>query len=209
MKPYFQIPQHEKSKSLLSILGNYFPNSSYKKENNVEIYTWTDIDVLYNNVMLFFDKYELKSRKFIDYKLWIIVLKLHKLGYFYLKEGRELTVEISNCINKKRYSTNEIMAVFPSEEKLKKLFDQEAPFKYYIETNHEEKAKKFAREKGSRQGFKVYVYDEKKELIIGSPFGSYSAAQKILNLSNRIVFRYIDTGKYFNNKYLFRSTPLE
>ncbi len=46
------------------------------------------------------------TRKLEDYKLWAIVLKIHKLVYFYLAKGRSLLVSISKSINKNRYSTN-------------------------------------------------------------------------------------------------------
>lgn len=45
------------------------------------------------------------TRKAIDFKLWRIALLLHKKGYYYLPEGRQLFVDISNNINKFRYST--------------------------------------------------------------------------------------------------------
>jgi hypothetical protein len=224
LTPYFQIPQHEKSHIIMSILGKFFPNSRYKKQGNVEIYSWGDIEILHTYVMRFFNEYNLQARKYIDYYLWSIVLNCHKLGYMYIPEGRELVVEISNCINKKRYTTNEVAAKFPDQKKIDELFKIPAPFAIYVgELSHEEKAKSFAIKKGSRQGFKVYVFEKIEPInhsvggnsgtpviiqVEGSPFKSYSAAQKKLKLSSRIVFRYIDTGKFFKEKYLFRSNLL-
>lgn len=46
----------------------------------------------------------LKMRNRLDKrnnKLWSVTLKMHKLGYFYLSEGRGLLVKIANSINKK------------------------------------------------------------------------------------------------------------
>lgn len=176
------------------------------------IYSWGDIDILHKYVKSFFNEYNLQARKYIDYYMWSIVLNCHKLGYIYTPEGRELVVEISNCINKKRYSTNEMAAKLPDQKKIDELFKKPAPFNIYAaELSHEEKAKSFAIKKGSRQGFKVYVYEKVDAQarsapgptliqVKGSPFNSYNAAQKTLKLSNRIVFRYIDTGKYYKDK---------
>ena len=45
-----------------------------------------------------------QTRKYQDFKLWCIAVRLHKLGYHCILEGRKLLVLISSCINKKRYS---------------------------------------------------------------------------------------------------------
>jgi len=105
-------------------------------KKNVEVYTWSDIETLYK-IMKFFEIYNLQSRKYIDFGLWCVVLKLHKLGYFYIKDGRQLVVEISNCINKKRYSTNENSVTFPSQEQIDKIFNQSSPFSSYHNQSHE------------------------------------------------------------------------
>jgi len=48
-----------------------------------------------------------QTRKGEDSYYWCIVLHMHKLGYFYLSEGRFLTANIANYINKGRYSNNQ------------------------------------------------------------------------------------------------------
>lgn len=46
----------------------------------------TDIDSMYDILLPFFDSLDFKSRKYIDYKMWSVALKTHKLGHFYLPE---------------------------------------------------------------------------------------------------------------------------
>jgi hypothetical protein len=48
---------------------------------------------------------------------------------------------------------------------------------------------------------------EGKELS-SSPFNSYSSARKELKLNSNVISRYIDTGRLYNNRYLFSSEKL-
>ena len=47
-----------------------------------------------------------RGRKNIDYLYWVITVIIHKLGYYYLPEGKKIVLEISLATNKYRYTTN-------------------------------------------------------------------------------------------------------
>src|ERR1700733_14851539 len=56
-------------------------------------------------------------------------------------------------------------------------------------------------------GLTVYIYELKSKGykdLKGSPFSSYSDGNEAigLNRNNRVIGRYIDTGKAYKNKYL-------
>ena len=55
-----------------------------------------------------------QTRKAEDFYFWSLVLHLHKLGYFYMAEGRKLAYKISAYTNKGRYSTNPNQIECPS-----------------------------------------------------------------------------------------------
>ena len=69
-------------------------------------YLINDIDVLFDYIVPFFEKLNFQTRKFVDFQLWSVAIKIHKLGYFYISEGRDLLVKIASSTNKFRYSTN-------------------------------------------------------------------------------------------------------
>jgi hypothetical protein len=159
------------------------------------------------------------SRKFIDFKLWKIALLLHKLGYYFLPEGRQLFTDISNIINKKRYSnvninSNEIIEnIFKKSEE---IFNTKPPFDLNIEKSHVKLVREFNIYKRKSQPTTVYIYkvtynsnnERIFKLIEGSPFYSYSLAHKALGLlpSSNTCNRYIDTDKLYKKEYLISSS---
>ena len=56
-----------------------------------------------------------------------IVLHLHKLGYFYLQEGRNLAYKISQYVNSNRYSTNPNPGKTPSLIEINKVLNLNLP----------------------------------------------------------------------------------
>lgn len=56
----------------------------------------------------------------------------------------------------------------------------------------------------------VYIYKD-KQLVKGSPFGTFSAAHKALGLksSSNTCNRYIDTNRLYKKEYIFTSKPLD
>jgi hypothetical protein len=68
-----------------------------------------------------------QSRKGVDFYYWCIVLHLHKLGYFYLQEGRNLAYLISLYVNRGRYSTNSNPGIAPSFTDIEKVLNLNLP----------------------------------------------------------------------------------
>jgi len=73
----------------------------------------------------------------VDYKLWIISLKIHKLGKFYLAEGRSLVVAFSRSMNTQRYITNTAgSSIAPIQSDINNLFSKTPPFDINNGLNH-------------------------------------------------------------------------
>jgi hypothetical protein len=176
------------------------------KRTNVYSYVLTDVDVLYYIIFPFFSNLEFKTRKLIDFKLWYIGLFLHKYGYVYLPEGKYLIAKICNCINKNRYTSNKVQPIYITQNDLDLVFKQKSPFDLRLNNSHLVNSQMYSKSKNSSiEGFKVYVYDNNK-LINDTFFNSYNKAQAYLkSKSNRLVARYIDTGKLYKNRYSFYS----
>lgn len=227
MVPYFQIAQNLKNLFVLEAIEGYMLNtfklsSSQKVFNrylnkgtgvySLVIYT---VDINFYYLLPFFESMTFFSRKNIDYLYWVIVVIIHKLGYYYLPEGKKMALEISSATNKYRYTTNNLRKFeLPSTESISKLFSQTPPFDISTGSNHLELAKKFTITKGGRKGFTVYIYEvisHKYKELKNSPFSTYGEGHEVLGLrrGSRVIGRYIDTGKKYKDKYIFSSIPLE
>jgi hypothetical protein len=224
--PYFQISQKNSSLSLINALKVFIsslPNTNYSliplspprvntsinQKSNVISLTVNNIDSLYYFLLPFFDQSSFLSRKFLDFKLWRISLLLHKFGYYFLPEGRQLLTDISNNINNNRYSTYINQYFIPFDDLIKRsniILASNPPFNINLGKTHTELSQNYSKSLVSKT---VYIYKNNK-LIEGSPFFSNSEAHKVLGLSSssKICFRYIDTGKLYKNIYIISSRPL-
>lgn len=141
---------------------------------------------------------------------------IHKLGYYYLPEGKKIALDISSATNKYRYSTfsHQEKVELPNCELISKLLAQTPPFDI-SRGSHFELVRKFTIAKKGRKGFLVYIYElsdtNKFKELKGSPFSTYGDGHEILGLNrgSRVIGRYINTGKKYMNKYIFSSIPLE
>lgn len=113
--------------------------------------------------------------------------------------------QISKSINKIRYSTSVNPIIPPSMSSIDALFQVKPPF---------DPEKSYA-EEVSRVGVQnrllvksVYLYD-KDQLVPESPFTSYADVHRYLGLDpvSRLVYRKLDTGKLYLNRYSFTSKP--
>lgn len=229
LTPYFQVAQHSKSLPVLIAISTFFKKIFKEKKENLKkeinfnltinkrtkVYSLTisDIETLYSYILPFFESLSFQSRKGLDFSYWVLGLKLHKFGYFYLSEGRQLILQITKFINKNRYTTNQLGTVKEPKnvkEKINMLNKIQAPFDLSTGLTHIENAKNFTRLIGGRQGFLVHIYENGIE-ISNSPFFSYSARQKAIGLraNSRVISRKIETGKIFASKYTFYSKPLK
>lgn len=168
----------------------------------------TDTDVLFQYIFPFFNKLVFLSRKVVDFKIWSLGLFLIIHGYHYTPQGKAILLKLSNNMNSKRYFSN-LLDLLDIEE-LQALFEVKPIFDIHSGKSHFTLAKEFSLQKGSRKGYKVYVYKNGKE-IPGSPFYSYREGGKAIGqskISVSTIKNYIDTNKVFKGKYTFYSRPI-
>lgn len=154
--PYLQIAQKDSSLSTLNAIKTFIkmlpniheltiklspPNvtSAINKSTNVVSLVVNSIDSLYYYILPMLDASKLYTRKAIDFKLWRIALLLHKLGYYYLPEGRQLFTDISKNINKLRYSTATVKNHKTLDDLLKRsqvIFAKPSPFNLSLGKTH-------------------------------------------------------------------------
>jgi hypothetical protein len=230
--PYFQIAQHKKNLYVLEAIEEFL-FKLFKKEiktnlNKDEfkfIYTLNKltgvysmnivkIDLIFNYIIPFFESLEFVSRKKIDYDYWVLMVFMHKLGYYYLPEGKKIALQISSATNKFRYTTNVKSKIYlPEVESISNLFSKNPPFDISSELSYFDQVRKFTIAKGGRKGFTVYIYESKNNKlkeIKGSPFSTYGDGHQVLGLrrGSRTIGRYIDTGKKYKENFIFSSVPL-
>nr|YP_009690296.1 LAGLIDADG homing endonuclease [Fomitiporia mediterranea]QEG57076.1 LAGLIDADG homing endonuclease [Fomitiporia mediterranea] len=182
------------------------PNSIISRKSKAYQLLITDTDVLFQYIFPFFNKMTFLSRKGIDFKIWSLGLFLIIHGYHYTPQGKVMLLKLSNNINSKRYFSNVID--FLNFEEIQALFEIKPVFDIHSGKSHFSLAKKFALQKGSKKGYKVYIYKNGKE-IPGSPFYSYREGAKAVGIiSVSSIKNYIDTNKIFKDKYTFYSKPI-
>jgi hypothetical protein len=180
-----EISNSQAPKVLISpIKTSLFLNS----KTNVNSMTINSIDTLYYHIVPFFESLPFQTRKKLDFSYWVLCVKLHKFGYYTLSEGKQLIIQVSNFINKNRYTNKKLVALAPQGSVNTpdlKLIDQinsiSAPFDISTRLTHTQLAQEFARKNGSRQGFKEHIYENCLE-IPKSPFSSYSEGHKAISL---------------------------
>lgn len=228
--PYFQIAQNQNNFLVLQAIEEYLKNTlklpndkeviKYSLNQGTGVYSMViyTVDINFHYIVPFFESMTFFSRKGVDYLYWVIVVIIHKLGYFYLPEGKKIALQISSATNKSRYTTNLTKTELPSDESISKLLAQTPPFDISSGRSHFGLVKEFTIAKGGRKGFSVYIYELKNPTpsakyieLKGSPFSTYGGGHEAIGLKrgSRVIGRYIDTGKNFKNKFLFRSIPLD
>lgn len=138
-------------------------------------------------------------------------MHLHKIGYFYLIEGKKLVLNIANYINTGRYSTNVNNVNAPSLDNINYILKLNLPIKLTPEMQHTDLAKAFARLVKGRQ---IWVYDLLAEqealgiLINFEPFSSFGDAMQFIGYSRTSIAarRTLDTGKLVAGRYTFYSS---
>lgn len=107
------------------------------KRTNVHSLSIENIDVLYDNIVPWFQGVKLNTRKEFDKILWAVAVTIHKHGYFNLPTGRSLLLSIANSINTKRYSTNNNgPATSPSDEVINDVLSQHPPIEINSGKSH-------------------------------------------------------------------------
>ena len=181
------------------------PNCIIKDNTNAFQLVITDKDVLFQYIYPFFRGLSFYSRKAIDFSIWGLVLYIFIYGYHNIPNGREILLKLSNNMNSKRYFSD--LSDFIEEDEIKNLFKIEPPFDIESGKSQFILAKEYSLTKGSRKGFKVYIYKNGVE-IKGSPFDSFRSGVKALSsISASSIRNYLDKGKIFKDGYTFYSSP--
>ena len=184
------------------------PNGVIKNNTNSFQLVITDKDILFQYIYPFFRFRDVNfySRKGIDFSIWSLVLYIFIHGYHNLPEVRKLLLNLSNNMNSKRYFSD--LSDFIEEDEIKTLFKMEPPFDIHSGKSHFILSKEYSLFKGSRKGFKVYIYKNGVE-VKGSPFDSFRSGGRAINLNSvSSIKNYLDTGKIFKDGYTFYSKPL-
>ena len=182
------------------------PNGVIKNNTNSFQLVITDKDILFQYIYPFFRDVNFYSRKGIDFSIWSLVLYIFIYGYHNLPEGKKLLVKLSNNMNLKRYFSNVID--FLDIEEIQSLFEIKPIFDIHSGKSHFILCKEYSLFKGSRKGFKVYIYKNGVE-VKGSPFDSFRSGGRQINLNSvSSIKNYLDTGKIFKDGYTFYSKPL-
>ena len=225
--PYFQIAQNKTNLFVLEAIEDYLLNTfnlsgdkevfKYSLNKGTGVYSLViyTVDINFYYILPFFESMIFFSRKNIDYLYWVIMVIIHKLGYYYLPSGKKIALDISSATNKYRYTTNNSNKVeLPNCELISNLLAQTPPFDI-SSGSHSELVRKFTIAKGGRKGFVVYIYESsesnKLKELKGSPFSTYGDGHAVigLNRGSRVIGRYIDTGQKYKDKYIFSSIPLD
>jgi hypothetical protein len=204
LSPYFQIGQHIRSSMVIDAISSYLlslPKSftftqhskipqihnTLNSRTSVSVISIVDIDALYDYLMFFLLDMPFQTRKAEDFYFWSLVLHLHKLGYFYLPEGRILVYKISQYANKGRYSTNltRIALRRPSFSEINKVLNLKLPVTLEPEMLHTDLAKAFARILKQQT---IWVYD-KGVLLSEKPFTSFRSAMEAIGYSKTSLLR--------------------
>jgi hypothetical protein len=108
-------------------------------------------------------------------------------------------------MNSKRYFSN-LSDVIDVEE-IENIFTMDPPFDIHSGKSHFILAKEYSLSKGSRKGFKVYIYKNGVD-IKGSPFYSFIFCGKAIGLTSvSSIINYLDTRKIYKKEYTFYSKP--
>ena len=138
---YFQVAQKITSKESLNAITTFLTelsklnmpidskilpmhvSSTTNIKTNVVSLSISSVDSLYYFILPWLDSSKFNTRKFIDFKLWKLALLLKIKGYYYLTEGKILFLDISEVLNN-RYSTdNNVIDINKAIENIFERFD--------------------------------------------------------------------------------------
>ena len=229
MIPYFGIKQHSKNIHFLYEIAEFLNSLPYNPkigpktdklitkptagvhepdlDTGMASLSVSNILQLYNYVLPFFKSLEFKSRKAVDFKYWEVAVKLKALGYTTKPEGKKCLIEISKCMNNKRYSTNLEAGKTLSLDVICKIFYSPPIFDLASGLSYKAYSDIAKVSKKGNLGFGVNVYDMDK-LVKGSPFSSYTQAALAMgniNISS-VISKKIDTGKLYKQRFKFESS---
>ena len=186
-------------------------SKSILKDKNVLMLTWTNLDSLHDYILPFFQNLNNQglfiSRKKIDFFYWAKVVELRKLGLHLTTEGKDLVSRIELQMNHRRYSSNSnyIKKDFISDSEIKSVLSiRPTPYDVSSGLTH------FSLSNVNKNKIKdlIYVYNKDNSIVEGSPFKKSSQVIKNLGVPKTSFFRYLNSNRFYKDKYLFTTTPL-
>jgi NADH-ubiquinone oxidoreductase chain 3 len=236
LSPRFAIIQNNKSIKIMKLISNFCLNLPINIPKNIQILN-NDLnlnivklknlekDYLYNNkdkivfdisrrnllfyqILPFFDNYNFLSRKGLDFQIWSILLKLRYIGYHKNDSSKTIMLELAQNMNNARYfnkkdNLNELI------DKINKIINSSSlDLKIGIKliepitiSMNESIIENYPKKE-------IYVYDN-NILVNGSPFTSIrSVAQAINSMASQTKIKFLlDTNKLFKKRYTFYSKP--
>lgn len=188
--------------------------SAINSRTNVVSIVVSSTDALYYYILPWLDSSKFYSRKNVDFKLWRLALLLKINGYYYLTQGKKLFLDISDVLNKRYSTSNNLVDIEKVIENINERFESisklEPVFNVKLFIPHVDNVLKYRMENKSDKPRFVYIYT-KKGLMEGSPFSSFSMAHKALGLksSSNTCNRYIDTNRLYKGEFIFSSHPID
>lgn len=228
MIPVLTIKQHSKNVNFLYEIAEFLNTIPYNpsigpKEDkfstrpvatisnsgfNTSILSVTNILQLYNYVLPFFESLTFRSRKAVDFELWVLAVKLKALGYTTKPEGKKSYIEIYKYINK-RYTTTLELKQVPNMKNIYDLLNSPPLFDLSSGLSYKALSDIVKVNNKGNLGYGVNVYNN-GVLVQGSPFSSYTQAAIALgniNISS-VISKKINTDKLYKGRYRFESTSI-
>ncbi|XP_014549972.1 hypothetical protein COCVIDRAFT_117205, partial [Bipolaris victoriae FI3] len=135
-----------------------------------------------------------------------LAVKLKALGHTTNPEGKKCFIEINKYINK-RYTTSTLVAEAPNLQKIYEILNKPPIFDLSSGLSYKSLSDIIKVSKKGHSGFGGNVYDN-GELVVGSPFSSYTQAALALGNINvsSVISKKIDTDKLYKGRYKFESS---
>lgn len=147
LMPFLSIAQSIRDYAVLKKISDYFSSGTlqeqkitnrYKDEQPMVRLIFQDIRLLHNTLLPLFDSLEFYSKKQLDYKDWIIIVKLYYSGIHLYPQGEKLINDLKMNMNNYRLSSyknvndkpiitqemiNEVLSLEPLYSSLKATFN--------------------------------------------------------------------------------------
>jgi hypothetical protein len=159
-----------------------------------------NITLLHDKILPLFDSLSFYSKKYLDYKNWVIIVKLNYLGLHLNSRGKELINNLKLGMNNNRLSTLKGINKKPiiSQET---IFEVLALEPLYKTINFERINIATNKPIHSRRAYFIIVTDSDNNIL---RFNSLIDCSKALGTSKYFILKHLDTGKEFKG-FIFKS----
>lgn len=143
------------------------------------------------------------TKKLLDFDIWHILILIHRFGSGLSPLVKFLISRLSSYSTRFNSSTSLVKSFQPvTQVEINDLF--KLPIKNDLTLDHVTNMEKLSLKLGLLKGVKVHIYDITGKELPESPFSSKAAAARFLDIPLSTLKRYINSGKFFKNKYSFK-----